>query len=275
MTAAGLLEIAAAPDPVVLLYHRVCEDDEWTPSEFVVTTSVFRRQMRYLATHGFRTPRLSTVLGGAPGGRAAGARSAVLTFDDGYADTFENALPILAEFGFTAAVFPVLDMERRSNWWDSTESLRAPLLTPAQLRELESAGVELGSHTLTHPRLTRASDADLALELARSREILASLVARPLPVIAYPYGEVNERVKRAAHAAGYEAGLAVASGPLELRADPYEIRRECIVNVASDSYMTLKLSQANLLYAWSKWKVRSGVERIRSWMPEQRAAGER
>ena len=262
-------------NPIVLMYHRVCADGEAGSSEFVVSASVFRRQLGWLADHGFWTPRLSDVL--RAGGRAPRrpGRPVILTFDDGYADTFENALPILAEFGFTAAVFPVLDMERRSNWWDSTESLRAPLLTPAQLRELESAGVELGSHTLTHPRLTRASDADLALELARSREILASLVARPLPVIAYPYGEVNERVKRAAHAAGYEAGLAVASGPLELRADPYEIRRECIVNVASDSYMTLKLSQANRLYAWSKWKVRSGVERIRSWMPEQRAAGER
>jgi peptidoglycan/xylan/chitin deacetylase (PgdA/CDA1 family) len=259
----------------VLLYHRVCRDGEWRPSEFIVTASVFREQMRYLSERGYYTPRLSTVLGWKGRPPRTPRRPVVITFDDGYVDNLENALPVLEERGFTAAVFPVLDLRRRVNWWDTTRALRAPLLSPADMRALEAAGLELGSHTVTHPRLTRASDAQLADELTRSREVLASIVARPLPVLAYPYGDVDERVKRAVRRAGYLAGLAVSSGPLELQSDPLEIRRECVANSATDAYMALRLSGAQRLYAWSKWKVRSGLHSVKRWMPERRALGAR
>jgi peptidoglycan/xylan/chitin deacetylase (PgdA/CDA1 family) len=247
----------AAPhtSPVVLMYHRVCPDGEWRASDFVVTASVFRRQMAWLARHRYWTPRLSDVL--CAGGRAPclPGRPVLLTFDDGYADNFANALPVLLELGFTAAFFPVLDRRERMNRWDTAPELRAPLLSVGEMRALEEAGMELGSHTVTHARLTRASPAELVDELSRSREILASIAARPLPVLAYPYGDVDDRVKQAARAAGYEAALAVNSGPLEMAADPFEIRRQRVGNSARDAYLRLLLSGAEKLYAWSKWKV--------------------
>ena len=239
--------------PLVLMYHRVCDDREARPSEFVVTASAFRRHMRYLAEHGYWTPRLSDVL--RAGGRAPRRRGTpvLLTFDDGYADNFANALPALAEHGFTAAFFPVLDLRRRFNHWDDAPELRAPLMSVDELRALEDAGMELGSHTLGHPWLTRASAARLADELERSREVLASVAQRPLAVLAYPYGDVDARVKRAVQATGYEAALAVNSGPLDIRADPFEIRRQRVGNGS----LRLILSGAERLYAWSKWKVGS------------------
>jgi len=245
--------------PVVLMYHRVCRDEAWRPSAFVVTLTAFRRQMSWLARHGYYTPRVSDVL--SDGGRApcVVGRPVVLTFDDGYADVLENAVPVLRAFGFTAAVFPVLDLERRFNHWDDAPELKGPLLALDQLRDLEKAGLELGSHTVTHARLTRAGDDALAWELARSREVLAAIAARPLPVLAYPYGDVDGRVKEAARAAGYEAALAVNSGPLDWRADAFEIRRQRVGNVSSDAYLRLILSGAEKLYAWSKWKVRRGI----------------
>ena len=245
--------------PVVLMYHRVCRDEAWQPSEFVVSSTAFRRQMSWLARHGYYTPRLSDVL--RDGGRApcVCGRPVVITFDDGYADVLENAVPVLRGFGFTGAVFPVLDPARRFNHWDDAPALAGPLLPLAELRALERAGLEVGSHTMTHTALTRADDRALAWELRRSREVLAAAVAEPLPVLAYPYGDVDARVKRAARDAGYEAALAVNSGPLEWRADAFEIRRQRVGNAASDAYMRLILSGAEKLYAWSKWKVRRGL----------------
>jgi peptidoglycan/xylan/chitin deacetylase (PgdA/CDA1 family) len=249
--------------PIVLMYHRVCADAEWRPSEFVVTASTFRAQMTYLVEHGYYTPRLSEVLRG--GGKALrGRRTPVLlTFDDGYRDNLENAVPVLRELGLTGAVFPVLHLSRRFNCWDEAPALRAPLLDAGELREVEEAGMEIGSHTITHPWLTRAGAAQLADELARSREILASIVARPLPVLAYPYGDVDARVKEAVGAAGYSAALAVNSGPLEIGADLLEIRRQRVGNGASEAYLKLILSGAEKLYAWSKWKVRSRLASAR------------
>jgi peptidoglycan/xylan/chitin deacetylase (PgdA/CDA1 family) len=244
-------------NPPILLYHRVCRDDEWLPSEFVVTRSVFREQMRTLARTGHYTPRLSEVL--ARGGRAPRTTKepVVITFDDGYADTLENALPVLEEVGFTAAVFPVLDLRRRFNGWDADPALAAPLLTPAGMRSLEAAGVELGSHTVTHPHLTHLGDAELGEELERSREILGSIVARPLPVLAYPFGDVDERVKAAVRRSGYVAALAVNTGPLGVHADRFEIRRVCVGNSASEAYLTLKVSGAEKLYRWLRWKAKA------------------
>jgi peptidoglycan/xylan/chitin deacetylase (PgdA/CDA1 family) len=244
--------------PIVLMYHRVCPDHEWRPSEFMVTASVFREQMRYLAAHGYWTPRLSDVL--RAGGRAprANGTPVVLTFDDGYADNLANAVPILRDLGFTAAIFPVLDLRSRVNSWDAAPEMRAPLLTERELRDVEAAGMELGSHTLSHPWLDRIDDARLADELVRSREVLASIAARPLPVLAYPYGGVDERVKRAVRAAGYEAALAVNSGPFEIAADLFEIRRQRVGNV-SGAKLKVILSGAEKIYAWSKWRVRTGL----------------
>jgi peptidoglycan/xylan/chitin deacetylase (PgdA/CDA1 family) len=244
--------------PVVLMYHRICRDEPRRPSEFVVSASTFRRQMSWLARHGYYTPRIAAVL--RDGGRApcVCGRPVVITFDDGYRDVLENAVPVLRSFGFTAAVFPVLDLTRRFNHWDEGPELSGPLLTPDELRAVEAAGLELGSHTMTHAALTRVTDDVLRFELARSREVLAGIAAHPISVLAYPYGDVDERVKDAAREAGYDAALAVNSGPLDWRGDAYEIRRQRVGNSASDAYMRFILSGAEKLYAWSKWKVRTG-----------------
>jgi len=260
-----------ALQPIVLMYHRICADHAWRESEFVVMTSVFRAQMRFLASGNYYTPTMSEVLGWNGRVPRTGRTPVVITFDDGYAETYENALPVLRELGFCAAVFPVLDLSQRFNSWDSIPALRAPLLTPEDMREMEAAGIEFGSHTVTHPHLTRSTDAELADELSRSREILGSIVARPLPVLAYPYGDVDQRVKAAVREAGYSAALAVASGPLELQADPFEIRRQCVENSASEAYMRLVLSGARKVFAWSKWKVRARLDAMRRPRADRRA----
>jgi peptidoglycan/xylan/chitin deacetylase (PgdA/CDA1 family) len=193
------------------------------------------------------------------GAHQTGRSPVVLTFDDGYVDNFENALPILQEFGFTGAVFPVLDLSRRTNWWNSFSALSAPLMSPQQVRAMEDAGMEFGSHSLNHHSLPLLTDSELAEELMRSREVLASIVERPLPVLAYPYGDVDQRVKRAVQRAGYAAALAVNSGPVAIDTDRYEIRRLPVTNRSSDAYMKFKLSGAEQLYRWLKWKVREGL----------------
>jgi len=245
--------------PPILMYHRICRDDEFSPCEFLVTTSVFREQTRYLARRDYFTPRLSEVLTWNAGAPQTGRSPVVLTFDDGYVDNFENTLPILQEFGFTGAVFPVLDLSRRTNWWNGFSALSAPLMSPQQVSAMEDAGMEFGSHPLNHHSLPLLTDSELAEELTRSREVLASIVERPLPVLPYPYGDVDQRVKRAVQRAGLFGGT---GRELWARCDRYRPVRDMktpVTNRSSDAYMKFKLSGAEQLYRWLKWKVREGL----------------
>jgi peptidoglycan/xylan/chitin deacetylase (PgdA/CDA1 family) len=135
---------------------------------------------------------------------------------------------------------------------------------------MESAGIEFGSHSVNHPWLTRLPESELLDELTRSREVLASIVEHPLPVLAYPYGDVNPRVKQAVESAGYTAALAVNSGPLAIEEDPFEIRRLPVTNHWSNAYMKFKLSGADKLYRWLKWNMRQRLPRT---TPSTRRAG--
>ena len=136
-------------------------------------------------------------------GRARG-RSLAVTFDDGHASVLDQALPVLARHGLVGTVFPRLDELGREGW-----------LGVADLTALLAAGWEVGSHTLTHARLTTLTDGALQHELAESKRELERLLEVPCRSIAYPRGEADARVIAAAAAAGYEAGAAVSGVPVE------------------------------------------------------------
>ena len=80
------------------------------------------------------------------------------------------------------------------------------------LGRLQEAGWEVGSHTRTHPRLTNLDDSAVRDELAESRHEIATHLSTPCETVAYPYGDVDERVARVAQSAGYLAGAALTSG---------------------------------------------------------------
>jgi peptidoglycan/xylan/chitin deacetylase (PgdA/CDA1 family) len=121
-----------------------------------------------------------------------------------------------------------------------------------QLRALADRGVEIASHTRTHPHLPRLSDEELELELRESRDVLEAELGRPCRFLAYPYGEEDARVRRAAQAADYEAAFAIQS-------DERDVDRYALPRVA------LFRSDANPLRAALKTTpvIRRAVRRLR------------
>lgn len=230
-----------ADEPPVLMYHSISTRDEPAPTDFVVSVRAFRAQLKHLQKRRYQTRNVDDVLAGKP---ATPDRPAVLlTFDDGYLDNYTVALPLLLEHGFTATVFPVADFRRRENWWDDPPARGLPLMEPRQMREMHAAGIAFGSHGLSHRAMSELSDEDLTRELIDSRHRLEDILGAPIRSLAYPYGLVSERVKRSVERAGYLCAFAVSSGPFSLRRDLYEIRRNVITDVASDLYMSVKLSR--------------------------------
>jgi peptidoglycan/xylan/chitin deacetylase (PgdA/CDA1 family) len=140
-----------------------------------------------------------------------------LTFDDGFRAVHDEVLPVLRDLGLAATAFvPTAFMGHSQLAWpgfDAGVGTPPDDLRPmswAQVRALVDAGWEIGSHSRTHPLLTRLDDAALADELVRSREECEAGAGQPCRSVAYPFGVVNDRVAAAAARAGYEAGASLA-----------------------------------------------------------------
>ncbi len=115
---------------------------------------------------------------------------ALLTFDDGFSSVHEHALPLLAELGVPALLYVVTGWVGRTNRWP-TQGAGAPefdLMDWSQLRELQAAGIELGSHTVQHPHLADLEEGDLERELASSKRSLEDELQQAVRHFSYPYG---------------------------------------------------------------------------------------
>ncbi|MBX7546760.1 polysaccharide deacetylase family protein [Streptomyces sp. NPDC004232] len=198
------------PVPWIAMYHSVgdCSDD---PYRITVSPARLERQLRWLRRQGLRGVSVTELL--AARSRGEGRYLVALTFDDGYADFLVNALPVLSRWGCTATLFVLPGRLGGVNDWDPLGP-RKPLLTAAGIRRAAAAGVEIGSHGLTHVDLTRADDAQLRHETAESRSRLEQLTGTGVTGFCYPYGTVDRRAMEAVRAAGYGYACAIDPGAL-------------------------------------------------------------
>lgn len=201
------LEEKSGADPGlrILTYHRV--NDFHPDDRLSVRVEEFRAQMRHLAEHGYRTISLSDVAHRGP----LPANPIVLTFDDGYADNYQYAMPVLKEFGFRAVVFVTVNLigtdNRLPRYSESPD--RDRLLTWEETSRLAESGWEIGSHTLTHPDLRTLSDADLRREVEESRRAPDGQLFESF---CYPSGFYDGRVLRAVREAGYLSAVTTLPG---------------------------------------------------------------
>jgi peptidoglycan/xylan/chitin deacetylase (PgdA/CDA1 family) len=197
--------------PMIFMYHGVAEVAE-DPNYLCVTPARFAEQMSWLAGHGLRGVSITTLVEAMRAGRQRGLVG--LTFDDGYVSVLESAVPVLQRHGFGATAYIISDRLGGTNEWDEGPSW--PLLPASGVRELAAAGVEIGSHAATHPRLAGASPEQLAAEVGGSRSSLAALLGTEIRGFAYPYGSMDAAARRSVRDAGYEHACAVEASTAEM-----------------------------------------------------------
>lgn len=194
-------------DVLVLCYHAV--STRW-PAHLSVAPDAFEAQIGHLLRRGYRPTTFSRAVTGRDGGRQL-----VVTFDDGFQSVRDLAFPILDRLGVPGTLYVptgFMDGARQLVWpgideWPGSEfEHELAAMSWDGVRELRDAGWEIGAHSHTHPRLTQVDDAQLADELSRSRAICEQRLGEPCRSVAYPYGDVDERVIAAAGAAGFETG---------------------------------------------------------------------
>jgi peptidoglycan/xylan/chitin deacetylase (PgdA/CDA1 family) len=202
---------------VILQYHQIMDlSADLDPWGLVVSPAQFEWQIAYLHRAGFRCLSLNEALRAMTSGSRLPHRSVVLTFDDGYRDLYTVVQRVLAKFDFVATVFVVTSrMGQNSDWYGQKDDLGMPLLSWAEAVELTKSGFTFGSHTDTHPFLPQLGDEAVGRELRDSKAILEARLGVSVEWLAYPYNQVDERVRRLVAECGYAAACGNTQGPVD------------------------------------------------------------
>lgn len=307
----------------ILLYHRVVPasqlGDVCSLPDIVVTRETFARQMEFLANT-YRVLALDQFARAVANGQALPARTAVVTFDDGWRDNWEFAFPVLRQHGIPATIYLTTGFmgTRRAFWqerllfllsrpgeqelemlleeiarggrWSAAvlTSLRRfvrdgsgtalihgltavaeserdqltqaigerlgnpefPLAANAfleweQVREMARGGVTFGAHSENHKLLTELSREELAYELERPLQVIEEELGRPVVTLAYPNGNVNGEVVKAARSLGYETACTTIPGLNDSRTDPLLLRR---INISEGRFRDAKGDYSEALF---------------------------
>ena len=200
----------------ILVYHSVMPHRPGQTAEqrvLDVDDSVFVAQMRYLMDGGYHVVSFAALVDALEGRDTLPNRAVVITFDDGWENQYRHAFPILRRFGLTATFFV----------FTTPIGTDSKLMTWEQLRELQHAGMTIGSHTRTHPVLPDYHAA-LHNEVAMSREDIKEHLGRAPDFFAYPFGAWDAQSAASARTAGYRAARAYRGGAWNTPSDLYHLR---------------------------------------------------
>jgi peptidoglycan/xylan/chitin deacetylase (PgdA/CDA1 family) len=179
----------------VLLYHHVGPPRPGAIPSLTVSPERFERQVRWLARRGYNGICPADWLRWRREGKGLPHKPVLLTFDDGYADLVEYALPVLRRYGFGAAVYVVTGQLGGTNAWDEARgSSTLHLMSVEQIRYWAKQGIEFGAHSRTHADLTALSARELSEEVMGSGKDLESILGSRVVSFAYPYGFHNPTV---------------------------------------------------------------------------------
>jgi peptidoglycan/xylan/chitin deacetylase (PgdA/CDA1 family) len=202
----------------ILVYHKIAPHrpgESATQLELNVSPDAFASQMSYLHARGIAVVPLSRLVAALEGQDRITGAAVVITFDDGLVSQYQHAFPVLRQYGYPATFFVYTNPIGRNEKW----------LTWEQLAEMSKAGMTIGSHTRTHPWITKLTDAqELRNEIAGSRELLERKLGVPVSYFAYPFGIHTPEVIAVVQAAGYRAARAYPGGTVNRSCDLWTLQ---------------------------------------------------
>lgn len=210
--------------PTILMYHGIARPGE-RPSRFVLPASSLRRQLSWLRRRRRPVLSLDDYVELRDRNELPPPNAVILTFDDGYADNAELALPLLQELGLPATVYVISSAVGKANDWDTGVLAGRPVLSWEQLRELVDGGLGIGAHTVSHPRLNELEAAAAEHEIVASRDELERELGVPVRHFAYPYGRTSAALQELVERSGFRSGVGIKPGTNGPAVSRWELRR--------------------------------------------------
>lgn len=214
----------------ILMYHSVSAPPN-NPNRIFTSPELFEAQMLYLKQRNLRGVSMRELRTAERTGSARGLVG--LTFDDGYVDFLQNAVPVLENLGFTATVFVVAGLLGEENKWEFRGDPRPQmtLLGAEGVREVAARGMEVGSHTMTHPKLLGLERELLEAEVRGSKEVLSEVLGEAVGGFCYPYGFIDAASVQAVRRAHYDYACAVV---VRVEGNAYDLPR---ITVTEDNLL--------------------------------------
>lgn len=200
----------------ILMYHSIAYQEG---NELRIPKEKFREQMKYLYDNGYTPLSMDELYSHMVFGTKVPEKPIVITLDDGYVDNYTNAYPVLKEFGFKATVFMITGAATDTaylNW--------------EQIKEMDSNGVSIEAHTVTHPKLNELSKDKQLIEIRDSKLALEKYLQREIKYFAYPYGEFNDDTLYLMQELGYKMSLSTMGGQACKSDGIYKLHRIYVSN---------------------------------------------
>lgn len=211
----------------ILMYHSISEHATPKYKPFAVSPALFAEHMAYLHQHAY-TPITVTQFINArvKSSSALPERPVILTFDDGFADFFTGAFPVLLRYNIPATLYVTTAfVNGTSRWLQREGEATRPMLTWNQLTEISAAGIECGGHSHCHPQLDILPLSVTREEILQCKRLLEQHLGQEVCSFAYPFGYHTTAIKQLVQEAGYTSACAVKYEMSSETTDPFALAR--------------------------------------------------
>ncbi len=210
----------------IFVYHSVRPhilNESALQDAYDVTPELFEQQLMYLKNNNYEVITMEALYNMMKKGRDVSdtKKKVVLTFDDGWENQYKYAFPILKKYGVSAMFYVYTRPIGYKHF-----------LTWEQLREMKHSGMEIGSHTITHPFFKKSDEKSLRFEIIESKKVLEEKLSIPINHFAAPFGYSNEHIESIIKEAGYETGRTIYRGPHQ--SNPYSLRGDLLTDSMKD-----------------------------------------
>lgn len=209
----------------ILLYHSISTRPSALIRPFTITPAAFERQLDCVVELGLESVTVSAFADAIRGRGRLPARPVVITFDDGFADFADAALPALCERGLAVTLYVTTGFLRDGGARPSARCFDDRMLDWSQLPELCAAGVEIGAHSHSHPHLDTLGAAAAGHEIRYCRNLLEERLGRAVPSFAYPNGYSSPAVRRLVRETGYTSACGVKNALSSPAEDIFSLAR--------------------------------------------------